>query len=100
MVSFCSSYKYGLVVSEQSTPCFFFQCMSLMRSGYRELGIKLVSLEENFSCTHKKLSMVGEKKDNGIRDPFKMLLEEALEHQRNKMMDNFAQIVMLVQLYA
>jgi hypothetical protein len=79
---------------------FFFQCMSPMRSGYRELGIKLVSLEEIFSCTHKKLSMVGEKKDNGIRDPFKMLLEEALERQRNKMMDNFAQIIMLVQLYA
>jgi hypothetical protein len=100
MVSFCSSYKYGSVVSEQSTPCFFFQYMSPMRSRYRELGIKLVSLEEILSCTHKKLSMVGEKKDDQIRDPFKMLLEEALERQRNEMMDNFAQIVMLVQLYA
>jgi hypothetical protein len=34
-----------------------------------------------------------EKKDEGARDPIKMLLEEALEKQRNVMMDNFAQIL-------
>jgi hypothetical protein len=34
-----------------------------------------------------------EKKDEGVRDPIKMLLEEALEKQRNAMMDNFAQIL-------
>jgi hypothetical protein len=33
------------------------------------------------------------KKDDGAGDPFKMLLEEALGQQRNKMMDNFAQIL-------
>ncbi len=37
--------------------------------------------------------MAEEKKDKGAGDPFKMLLEEALERQRNKMMDNFSQIL-------
>jgi hypothetical protein len=67
--------------------------MSPTRSGYRELGLELVSLEENFSRTPKKPSMVGENKYDGTRDPFKMLLEESLERQRNEMMDNFAQIL-------
>ena len=31
-----------------------------------------------------------EKKDEGAGDPIKILLEEALEWQRNAMMDNFA----------
>jgi hypothetical protein len=65
VVSFCFSYKFGSTVSEQSSLCRFFQCMSPMRSGYRELGIDLVSLEDNYSRTPKKLSMVGEKKDEG-----------------------------------
>jgi hypothetical protein len=34
---------------------------------------------------------VGEKKDDGIGDPFKKILEEALTQQRNEMMDSFAQ---------
>jgi hypothetical protein len=67
--------------------------MSPTRSGYRELGLELVSLEENFSHTPKKPSMVGENKDDGTGDPFKMFLEESLERQRNEMMDNFAQIL-------
>jgi hypothetical protein len=37
-----------------------------------------------------------EKKDEGERDPIKMLLKEALEKQRNVMMDNFAQILQRV----
>ena len=37
--------------------------------------------------------MRDEKKDEGIEDPIKMLLEEALEKQRNEMMDNFSQIL-------
>ena len=32
-------------------------------------------------------------KEEGVEDPIKMLLEEALEKQRNVMMDNFAQIL-------
>ena len=37
--------------------------------------------------------MGNEKKDEGGGDPIKILLEEALEKQRNEMMDNFAQIL-------
>jgi len=37
--------------------------------------------------------MGDEKKDDGARNPFKMLLEQALVRQRNKMMENFAQIL-------
>ena len=37
--------------------------------------------------------MGDEKKDEGAEDPIKILLEEALEKQRNAMMDNFAQIL-------
>jgi hypothetical protein len=63
-----------------------------MRSRYRELGLELVSLEENCSRMPKKPSMASENKYEGIGDPFKMFLKEALERQRNDMMDNFAQI--------
>ena len=37
--------------------------------------------------------MGDEKKEEGAEDPIKMLLEEALEKQRNGMMDNFTQIL-------
>jgi hypothetical protein len=37
--------------------------------------------------------MGDEKKDDGAGDPIKMLLKEALARQRNKMMDNFVQIL-------
>jgi len=37
--------------------------------------------------------MGDEKKDEGAGDPIKIFLEEALEKQRNMMMDNFAQIL-------
>ena len=37
--------------------------------------------------------MGDEKKYKGIEYPIKMFLEEALEKQRNTMMDNFAQIL-------
>ena len=37
--------------------------------------------------------MGNEKKDEGARDPIKILLKEALEKQRNTMMDNFSQIL-------
>jgi hypothetical protein len=67
--------------------------MSSLHSGYRELGLELDSLEENFSRTPKKLSMVGENKYDKIGDPFKMFLKESLERQRNEMMDNFPKIL-------
>jgi hypothetical protein len=37
--------------------------------------------------------MVGENKDEGTRDPFKMLVKESLMQHRNEMMDSFAQIL-------
>jgi hypothetical protein len=37
--------------------------------------------------------MAGEKKDDGTRDPFKLLIKESLTQQRNEMMDSFAQIL-------
>jgi hypothetical protein len=63
--------------------------MSPTRSGYKELGLELVSLEDKISHTPKKPLMVGENKDDRTRDPFKMLLEESLTQQRNEMMDSF-----------
>jgi hypothetical protein len=48
--------------------------MSPKRSGYKELGIKHVSLEEKISHMPKRPLMVGEKKEYGIGDPFKMFL--------------------------
>jgi hypothetical protein len=53
--------------------------MSLTWLRYRDLGLELVSLEDNCSHTPKKPSMAGKNKYNETRDPFKMLLEESLE---------------------
>jgi hypothetical protein len=53
--------------------------MSPTWSGYRELGLELVSLEDNYSHKLKKPPMDGKKKDDRRGDPFKMLLEESLE---------------------
>jgi hypothetical protein len=67
--------------------------MSPTRSGYKELGLELVSLEEKNYRMPKRPLMEGRKKYDGTRDPFKMLLEESLMQQRNEMMDIFAQIL-------
>jgi hypothetical protein len=67
--------------------------MSLTRLGYKELGLKLISLEDRGSRMPKRHSMVGENKDNGTGDPFKLLLKESLTQQRNMIMDSFAQIL-------
>ena len=37
--------------------------------------------------------MGDENKDDGVGDPFKMLLEESLARKRNEMIENFAQIL-------
>ena len=44
-----------------------------MRSGYKELGLELVSLEDKSSRTPKQPLMVGEKKDDGTGDPIKKI---------------------------
>jgi hypothetical protein len=80
----CYQSRLLLVVSHSRSP---------IRSGYRELGLELVSLEGNFSCQPKRPLMAEEKRDDIARYPFKMLLEKALVRQRNEMMGNFAQIL-------
>jgi hypothetical protein len=52
--------------------------MSPMRSEYSKLGLELVSLEDNISCTPKELSMAEEKKIDGADDPINLLLEKAI----------------------
>jgi hypothetical protein len=53
------------------------------RSGYRDLGLKLVSFEDNHSCYPKQPPMMEENRDDIVGDPFKTLLEESLVQQRN-----------------
>jgi hypothetical protein len=67
--------------------------MSPTRSKCKELALELISLEEKISRIPKRPLMIGEKKDEGIGYPFKLLIEEALTQQRNEMMDSFAQIL-------
>ena len=43
--------------------------------------------------------MVEEKQDEGAGDPVKIFLEEALEKQRNAMMDKFFQILQRLPTY-
>ena len=63
------------------------------RSGYKELGLDLVEPLQDQPRKPQRTPMGDEKKDEGAGDPIKILLEEALEKQRNVMMDNFAQIL-------
>ena len=44
--------------------------------------------------------MAEEKRDDGAGDPIKSLLEEALERQRNEMMDSFSQILLRMPVVA
>ena len=67
--------------------------MSPTRAGYKELGLDLVETLQDQPHKSRWPPMGDEKKDEGIEDPIKMLLEEALEKQRNAMMDNFSQIL-------
>jgi hypothetical protein len=64
-----------------------------MRSGYKELGLDLVEPLQDQPRKPRRPPMGEEKKDEGVRDPIKLLLEEALEKQRNAMMDNFSRIL-------
>jgi hypothetical protein len=67
--------------------------MSPTRSGYKELSLEIVYVEDKRYRTPKQPLMAGEKKYDGIGDPFKMFLEESLTQQRNEMMDSFTQIL-------
>jgi hypothetical protein len=91
-IHFILLIKSRLVGSQWSSPCHSY-CMSPTRSGYKELGLELVFLEDKSSCMPKRPLMVEENKDDETRDPFKMLLEESLTQQRNEMMECFPQIL-------
>jgi hypothetical protein len=67
--------------------------MSPTRSEYSNLGLYLVSLEENCSHTPKKPSMVEEKKNNEADNPINLFLEKALTRQRDEMIENFSHIL-------
>eukprot|EP00253_Pinus_taeda_P035157 PITA_35157 len=61
--------------------------MSPTRLGYKELGLELVEPLQDQPCKSRRPPMADEKKDEGAGDPIKILLEEALERQRNVMID-------------
>ena len=67
--------------------------MSPTRLGYKELGLDLVEPLQNQPRKPRRTPMGDENKDEGVGDPIKILLKEALKKQRNAMMDNFAQIL-------
>jgi hypothetical protein len=67
--------------------------VSPTRSGYKELGLELASLEDTKSHTPERPVMEGERKDDGTRYPLKILLKEVPLQQRNRMMDSFAKIL-------
>lgn len=64
-----------------------------MKLVYKELGLELVEPLKDQPRKPQQPPMEKQKKDEGAGDPFKILLEEALERQRNAMLDNFAQIL-------
>ena len=64
--------------------------MSPTRSAYKELGLNLVEPLQYQPSKPQWLPMGDEKKDEGVGDPIKILLKEALENQRNGMMENSA----------
>ena len=64
--------------------------MSPTRVGYKELGLDMVEPLQDQPHKSRWPPMEDENKDEGVEDPIKILLEEALEKQRNAMMDNFA----------
>ena len=64
--------------------------MSPTRSGYKELGLDLVEPLQDQPRKPRRMPIWDEKKNEGVGDPIKILLEEALKKQRNATMDNFA----------
>jgi hypothetical protein len=67
--------------------------MSPTRSGYNKLGLVPIEPLQYRSRQAQQKPTGDKKKDDGSRDPFKILLEESLVRQRNEMMDNLAQIL-------
>ena len=64
--------------------------MSATRSWYQELGINVVEPLQDQPQKPLRPPMAEEKKDEGVGDPIKIFLKEALEKQMNTMMNNFS----------
>ena len=67
--------------------------MSPTRPWYKELRIPLTEPLEDGPHQARRPHMEEETRDDRARYIIKLLLEEALTQQQNKMMDNFAQIL-------
>jgi hypothetical protein len=67
--------------------------MSLMRLGYRELGLELISLWEDFSLHPKWTPMVEKERYDGVVGHLKFSLKESFTQKRNDMMANFTHIL-------
>ena len=67
--------------------------MSPTSVGHKELGLDLVEPLQDQPRKSRRPPMGDKMKDEGTKYPIKMLLKEALEKQRNTMMDNFTQIL-------
>ena len=92
-------HKSRSVVSERVFSFFVFLCMSPTELGYKELGLDLVEPLQDQPRKPLQPPMVEEKKEEGAGDPIKILLQEALEKQRNAIMDNFTQILQRLPTY-
>jgi hypothetical protein len=68
-----------------------------MRSEYRKLGLKIVSLKENQSHIPNKPSMAIENKNSGEEYYINPLLEKSLPQKRDEMMENFSHILQCLQ---
>ena len=63
--------------------------MSPMSLGYKELGLNLLEHLQD-PLKHQWPAMGEENKNEGVGYPINILLDEALEKQRNMMMDEFS----------
>ena len=67
------------MVSEGVCSFFVFVCMFPMRLGYKEFELDLVAPFQDQPRQPRRPPMSKGKKDEGVGDPIKILLEEALE---------------------
>ena len=71
----------------------FFQCMSPMRSKFRNFGLEIIYLDENIFHTPSKPSVEEENENDREEDSINLLLEKALTWQRGENMKNFSNIL-------
>jgi hypothetical protein len=76
--SFHSTHKSGSVVSERSALHLFFFVHVPDKIWVQEVGTRTSRAFARSVAPSPKKPMGDEKKDDGVGDPFKMLLEESL----------------------